>query len=99
MKIVATNVRGGISVGGEAGSLGIIGEATHGRSKTAASIEVHVGRIAVNAISIVFSVLNSCGIIRESNQSSGTQVGFKELDLHRIDGSDLPSTRCPTPVK
>ena len=48
MKLVTKHVRGGISVGSEAGSLGIIGEETHGRSKTAA--------IAIDAISIVFFV-------------------------------------------
>ena len=99
MKIVATNVYGGISVGSKAGSLGIISEATHGRYKTAASNEVHVGRIAVDAISIVFVVLNSHGVLGESNQSSRTQVGFKALDLHRIDVPAHPLTSYPPPVK
>ena len=75
MKIVATDVCGGISVGSEAGSIGIIGEATHGRSKTAASIGVHVGRIAVDVISIVSIVLNSRGsVLGESNQGARAQV-------------------------
>ena len=70
MEVVTTYVHGGIEVGSEAGSLGIIHEAAHGRVETAASsLEVHIGKIAVDAISIVgiVIVLNPRGILRERN--------------------------------
>mmetsp|Transcript_18572 Transcript_18572/g.40193 ORF Transcript_18572/g.40193 Transcript_18572/m.40193 type:complete len:420 (+) Transcript_18572:453-1712(+) len=85
VKIMATDVRGGVTVVNEAAVyLGIIGEAAHDRVEIAASLEVHISGVAIQAPTSIFVVLNAGNVFWKGDQSLGAHVRLEALDASRV---------------
>mmetsp|Transcript_18569 Transcript_18569/g.40178 ORF Transcript_18569/g.40178 Transcript_18569/m.40178 type:complete len:417 (+) Transcript_18569:453-1703(+) len=77
MKIMTTDVRGDVTEVA-------ISEAAHDRVEIAASLEVHIGRVAICAPGSIFVVLNAGRVFWKGDQSLGAHVRLEALDASRV---------------